>query len=249
MRILSYNIHKGFTAGNLGFVLKRIKEGIRETKADIVLLQEVVGHHDEHASRIRDWPTVSQFEFLADTVWPHFAYGRNAVYTSGHHGNAILSRYPISSWENEDVSPSRFERRGLLHAAIELPEMDSPFHVICVHLALFETDRRAQIHKLGKRIAAMVPKGAPLVVGGDFNDWRGSISPVLKKDLGLEEAFLDRAGRHARTYPSWLPVLGLDRIYYRGLRCTEARGVAGRRWSQLSDHLPILATFDLRGTE
>ncbi len=37
----------------------------------------------------------SQFAFLADEIWPHFAYGKNAIYSAGHHGNAILSKHPI----------------------------------------------------------------------------------------------------------------------------------------------------------
>jgi len=54
-------------------------------------------------------------------VWQDYAYGRNAVYDYGDHGNAILSRFPIRSSENEDVSFHRRESRGLLHCEIELP--------------------------------------------------------------------------------------------------------------------------------
>jgi len=36
-----------------------------------------------------------QHEFLAHESWLHHAYGKNSVYDSGHHGNAILSRYPF----------------------------------------------------------------------------------------------------------------------------------------------------------
>ena len=53
---------------------------------------------------IENWPDTTHYEFLADTMWSDFAYGRNAVYPQGHHGNAVLSRYPIEHYENRDVS-------------------------------------------------------------------------------------------------------------------------------------------------
>src|SRR3954470_12326563 len=141
LRILSYNIHKGFSTRNKRFVLKRIREAIRDVHADLVFLQEVLGQHDAHSQKVSNWPTEPQFEFLPEELWPHYAYGRNAVYTSGHHGNAILSKFPIEYWENIDISTNRMERRGLLHSVLHLPKRKKPLHAICVHLGLLEADR------------------------------------------------------------------------------------------------------------
>jgi endonuclease/exonuclease/phosphatase family metal-dependent hydrolase len=238
IRILTYNIHKGFSSVSFKYVLKGIQASIRETNADILLLQEVVGHHERH-------PISSQFEFLADQVWPHFAYGKNAIYTKGHHGNAILSKFPISFWENQDVSRSRIERRGLLHAAIEIPGHTLPLHLVCAHLGLFEVDRKLQLKNLCERLSAMVPRHSPLIIGGDFNDWREQAGSRLKSALGLHEAFLELQGESARSFPSWLPVLKLDRLYFRGLDCLSAEIPKGALWRELSDHLPLIAEFSL----
>lgn len=78
-----------------------MRNTIQKYRVDLVLLQEVVGKHEKHT------PTTSQFEFLADGVWPHFAYGKNAVYDEGHHGNAILSLYPIVEWKNLDFQTKK----------------------------------------------------------------------------------------------------------------------------------------------
>lgn len=245
IRIVTYNIHKGFSASNLGFILKKIKASIREVHADIVLLQEVLGHHEVHRKTLEEWPTTSQFEYLADQVWPHYAYGKNAVYEEGHHGNAILSKFPITFWENQDVSLSRYERRGLLHAVVNFPGSTLPLHIVCVHLGLFENDRKIQIQKLSQRISSIVPDHEPLVIGGDFNDWRLKLSPILKTELGLEEAFLLHSGKHARTFPSRFPLFRLDRLYFRGMECQFAELANGQVWKDLSDHLPIIAEFEL----
>src|SRR3989338_7858403 len=189
LRIVSYNIHKGFSPGNADFVLAGIKEAIRATDADIVFLQEVLGQHDEHASRVPDWPLVSQFEYLADQIWPHYAYGKNAVYEEGHHGNAILSRYPILRWENEDVSLTKYEKRGLLHACVEIPDSKRQIDLVCLHLNLLQHHRKEQIDRLVSRLRRVAPEGSPLVIAGDFNDWRELASTSLIQELGVKEVF------------------------------------------------------------
>jgi endonuclease/exonuclease/phosphatase family metal-dependent hydrolase len=138
VRILSYNIHKGLTPANRRFVLERMRTAIRSVDAEVVFLQEVQGEHRHHAARFVDWPVAGQCEYLADSIWPHHAYGRNALYDHGHHGNAILSKHPFASWENLDVSNNRFERRGLLHGVIRHPALAKDLHLICCHLDLFE---------------------------------------------------------------------------------------------------------------
>ena len=244
-RLLSYNIHKGFNAGNRNFILNRIKESIQAVQADVVCLQEVVGHPLKDSTKIENWPTNAQFEFLADQVWSHYSYGKNAAYQQGHHGNAVLSQFPIVSWINEDVSSSRRDRRGLLHTVMNVPSEHRSIHVICIHLALLEKGRRSQLNKLKKRIQALVPPDAPLVIAGDFNDWRENVDKVLTSDLGLQEAFLTTRGNHAATFPAWFPMLKLDRIYYRNLKLISADVLQNKIWRGLSDHLPILAEFHM----
>src|SRR5690606_4779870 len=95
LKVLTVNTHTGFTALNRRFILHELREAIRATGADIVFLQEVLGAHEHHASKHDSWPATSQYEFLADSIWKDFAYGRNAVYPYGHHGNALLSKFPI----------------------------------------------------------------------------------------------------------------------------------------------------------
>ena len=241
LKVLSYNIHKGFSSGNRRFVLHKIRHAIRTEQADLVFLQEVQGHHEQNSREIEDWPKQPQFEFLADGIWHHHAYGKNAVYTSGHHGNAILSKYPILFWENIDVSTSRLERRGLLHVTVGVPGMRKPLHAICVHFGLFEADRRWQIGKLCARIDSHVPHHDPLIIAGDFNDWRIRASKLLRNNLGVAEAFESTHGSAAKSFPSWLPSLPLDRIYFRGVAIENAKCLTGKPWNQLSDHAALSA--------
>ena len=245
LKVLTYNIHKGFSSNNRRFVLDRIRAAIRTVHADLVLLQEVLGEHTTHARKVARWPIAPQFEFLADELWPHFAYGRNSVYTAGHHGNAILSKYPLTFFENIDISTNRLEQRGLLHATISYPNLPRPIHAICVHLGLLESERRVQLRRICDRIESHVPHADPLVIAGDFNDWRVRANRVFHKNLDVVEAFSLLHGAPARTFPAWLPALRLDRIYCRRLEPLRAQSLSGRPWRELSDHAAIFAELEI----
>ena len=104
LNVLTINTHKGFTAFNRRFILPELRDAVRSVSADIVCLQEVMGAHEVHPLHIENWPDTTHYEFLADTMWSDYAYGRNAVYPEGHHGNAVLSRFPIEYYENRDIS-------------------------------------------------------------------------------------------------------------------------------------------------
>lgn len=243
IRILTYNIHKGFSSFNREFVLDELRTALRSTHADVALLQEVVGDHSEHQKNIRNWPTQPQFEFLADSVWQHYAYARNAVYPRGHHGNVILSRFPILKYDQENISTNSIEHRGLLHCVVEIPASGRKVHVVCLHLGLTQRGRNAQLDQVSRRIAR-IPESEPLVVGGDFNDWRGRVSPVLRDRHALREAHEILHGKPARTFPITVPLLRVDRIYSRGLDVRSVSVLQDGVFRGLSDHAAVLATLD-----
>jgi endonuclease/exonuclease/phosphatase family metal-dependent hydrolase len=243
--IITYNMHKGFSGdGRRLFVLDRMREALASAGADIVFLQEAQGEHRRHARRLREWPEQSQFEFIADTLWPHYAYGRNALYDHGHHGNAILSRFPLLEWENIDVSPYWFAAsRSLLHGRIALPPHGLRLHLVCIHFGFLALERRPQIHRLCRHVEERIPRAEPLILAGDFNDWAGSAATELNEILGLTEVYRSLHGHYARTFPAWAPVLPMDRIYCRGLAPVAATRLAASPWPVLSDHVPLQAWF------
>nr|WP_290445111.1 MULTISPECIES: endonuclease/exonuclease/phosphatase family protein [unclassified Pseudomonas] len=237
LTVLTLNVHKGFTLFNRRFILPELREAVRATGADLVFLQEVHGSHRQHAERHPTWPQAPQYEFLADSMWPQFAYGRNAVYPQGDHGNALLSKFPISAFENLDVSIDGNEQRGLLHCRLEVPGQ-TQVHAICVHLGLREAHRQRQVALL-LQLLDRLPPDAPVIVAGDFNDWR------LKANARLTERLVEAFGRPARSFPARLPLLRLDRIYLRNARASSAGVLANYPWSHLSDHAPLVAQVTL----
>lgn len=231
IRVLTLNAHQGFAGRGSRQALSAIRDGLRTADADLVFLQEIGGEGEAEVS-------AHQYEVLADQVWSQYAYGRNAVSTSGHLGNALLSKYPILNWQNIDVSVGGSEPRGLLHCRLDVPHFPQPLHAVCVHLGLRESHRRRQLESLLELATATVPADAPLVIAGDFNDWRGLAHRRMIRNSTLEEIHARVAGLPARTFPARLPLLRLDRLYVRNLRHRPLQ-LPRRPWATLSDHVPL----------
>ncbi len=269
IRVATYNIHKGVSSLRSTPRVVALKKAIGAFEADVVFLQEVQGRHDRYQARYGEkvrsphhhWPEKSQHEFFAGEVLLHSAYGMNAVYDHGHHGNALLSSFPIENQSNHDVSDHAYEQRGILHCALETAA--GKVHCYVVHLGLFEGSRRRQTDALISAVKDSAKDDEPVIIAGDFNDWRNTLSDCLRLKLGVVEVFdelakpsrigdlvRNMAGRErrlvpARTFPAALPWFRLDRIYVRGFQVEHAEVLHGPQWAKLSDHAPILANLQL----
>ena len=101
------------------------------------------------------------------------------------------------------------------------------------------------MEKLCQFVEENVPLKGPLVLGGDFNDWSLTASKKLERTIHAREIFKEGKGRHARTFPSWLPVLHLDRVYTRDLKVEKVEVLGKGPWRSLSDHAALLAVLRL----
>jgi endonuclease/exonuclease/phosphatase family metal-dependent hydrolase len=243
LKVLTYNIHKGFSQYNRSFVLHEIKQQLENTDVDIVFLQEIHGQHQKHQTQIDSWPQASQFEFLSDQIWPHYAYGKNAIYDHGHHGNAILSKHKFIHWDNINLSRFRRASRSLLHGIIRIDDNHSPLHLICIHLELLGFERSRQLNILKEYISKSIPESDAIIIAGDFNDATSRTGRRLESQLDMHEAFRTKFHQYAKTFPSHLPLLRMDRIYFRQLQLLDCERLSGKPWNSLSDHLPLSASF------
>nr|WP_234414017.1 endonuclease/exonuclease/phosphatase family protein [Ideonella sp. A 288] len=218
--------------------------GIEALDADLVCLQEVRLYHKRDAlhfdQTLLGWPEGGQADFLAPEGYT-VAYRTNAVTKHGEHGNALLSRWPIGEVGHHDVSDHRFEQRGLLHVPVQWQGIE--VHVVVAHFGLIHASRVRQVERLAEFLSVEVPRGAPLMVAGDFNDWGERLDAPMR-GIGLSRA---RAGGPIgqRTFPSRVPVFALDRVYTRGLSCVSAHVPRGAAWARMSDHLPLLVELAL----
>jgi endonuclease/exonuclease/phosphatase family metal-dependent hydrolase len=241
LKILTYNIHRAIGVDRR-FRPERIVRVLQHYGADVVLLQEV----DEGAPRSRELNLAQELAQAAG--YPHFALGHNVSLRKGRYGNATLSRFPILRERNIDLSVAQsWIRRGCQHTSVQMD--GRTLEVFNLHLGLSARERQQQIELLShSHEFSGVPEGTPMLVGGDFNDWRSLLWPTFTNGFGFRCATDSKTGRRGAiaTYPSFSPQGGLDRIYFRGpLRLLTVRRCRLQVSRVASDHLPVIADFEI----
>jgi len=221
VRVLTWNIHGTFGL-NPRFDLARVVALIDRWDPEIVALQEVDSRRDREAG-------IDPFEYLQRELGEHGIGARSIVTDDGDYGQMLISRWPLSGTVIHDLSYPEREPRRAIESTVETPH--GTLHFVATHLGLSIHERRAQTAKL----SAIAGEGAgTTIMAGDFNDWLwvGSVRAALSLVLPACTSF--------RTFPSFSPLLRLDRIYCRPVDAlvtaftdTEAR--------HISDHLPVIA--------
>jgi endonuclease/exonuclease/phosphatase family metal-dependent hydrolase len=245
VKVVSYNIHRAIGMDRR-FRPRRIAEILAHHRPDLALLQEV----DEGVPRSKKLDLARK---LADELeYPYLAVGHNVSLRKGRYGNATLSRFPIVRERNIDLTIDSRKRRGCQHATIRMEKAPGHPHyleVFNLHLGLSALERARQVGLLVRSGEFTgLDDGRPCLVGGDFNDWRSLLHPIFTEILDFRCATQRGSGYSGgiRTYPAFSPTGGLDRIYYRGpLRVLAARSCRLRISKVASDHLPVVADFEL----
>ncbi|GJM20634.1 MAG: hypothetical protein DHS20C15_05490 [Planctomycetota bacterium] len=242
MRLLTWNIHKGIGGIDRAYRIERTLEVLAHHNADVLLLQEV----DQGVPRSRRH---DQAALIAERLgYKHVAFAANVSLREGRYGNALLSRRDILHWENVDLSFPMKKKRAALHAVIEarLGRHRHRLHVWNLHLGLSGLERAWQLRKLlGSDSLRHLDARSRLVVGGDTNDWAGTLWPRVMRPAGFELA--SGRGRAAlRSFPAAAPSGALDKFFLRGplrrRRCHRSRLAVARK---ASDHLPLILDLDL----
>ncbi len=229
-RVLTWNIHRAIGT-DLRYDLDRVINLIKPHDPDIVALQEV----DSRGKDQTNLPLAA----LKKVLGSHAAEARTIVAPDGHYGHVLISRWPMHDVNIHELHVSRRETRCAIEATIE-----SPFgyiRVIAAHLGLRPNEIRPQLDMFGPLVrgepdADAESKPGGLLMMGDFNDWHGRVRSTLTTLIPTHTM--------QKTFPSWQPILNLDRIYCRPGRALLRSWIdaAARR---ASDHLPVYAEVDL----
>jgi endonuclease/exonuclease/phosphatase family metal-dependent hydrolase len=235
MRLLTYNINKG-VGSDRRYRLERIIRVIREQDPDLICLQEV--DRNVRRSRFHDQPAL-----LADQLGAGaYLYQLNVPRREGGYGNLILSRWPFRSEQHVSLRHRRRKPRGAQLVVVETPE--GPLHLVNWHLGLRERERRWQALHLFSHRVFLESAHLPTIIAGDYNDWRNTLGRHHFTRHGFHQA--TAPARRFRSFPSFLALASLDKVFYRGnIHVRHAGIVRNRLARRASDHLPLVFDFHL----
>jgi endonuclease/exonuclease/phosphatase family metal-dependent hydrolase len=237
MRLLSYNIHKGIGGRDRRYRIERVISVIEAENPDIICLQEV----DRHCRRSRndDQPKVLADYFKLKSRM----YQPNVSLKYGMYGNLVLSRWPFLHKHQVSLRLNKRKPRGAQMAVIDSPE--GPFHLVNFHLGLAERERHWQIDHLLAHHSFKESDHLPVIIIGDFNDWRNTLCYGCLAEQGFAQ--LTTPISKFRSFPAYWPLGSLDKAFVRGnIVLRHARIVRSPTARLASDHLPLVIDFHLQ---
>ena len=230
VRVVTYNIHT-CVGVDRRYDPARIVAVLRGIDADIACLQEVDARRriERHAD---------QWAYLSEATGCQVVLGGGD--RRGRFDNAILTRFPVLAARTLDLTVAGYEPRGAIDADLLIG--DRVLRVIATHFGLRAGERRLQTNRLMTALSeastANRREADAVLLMGDLNEWRGRSGAIRAFDrrLGPSPA--------ARTFPSWMPVLALDRIYADGPAVLRDVSVYRTPLARLaSDHLPLVGSL------
>jgi endonuclease/exonuclease/phosphatase family metal-dependent hydrolase len=238
LRVLVYNVHAGKDADRVNN-LARVAAVVRDTRADLVLLQEV-DRGTERSGR------VDQAAELARLTGMRGVFGRTLDFQGGGYGVALLARWPVAEDTLVHLAPdppgegagNPREPRGVLRARVAAP--GGPLYVLNTHLDASgpDTFRRREAAALLEVAGRLRDGGARVLLGGDFNATPESAVVASVLGAGWRDGWEACGGAgEGLTFPAKAPTKRIDYLFFPpGTRCEAATVVGG----EASDHRGVL---------
>ncbi|MBM3095549.1 EEP domain-containing protein [Ensifer sp. T173] len=232
--VLTYNVHSCIGTDRR-LDIKRVAEVIAACDPDVIALQEL----DVGRARTQ---TIDQAEAIAEHLRMKSHFHPALHLEEEQYGDAIMTAHP-SELVRAGPLPSIGEPRGALW--VEVRFGDFRLNVLNTHFGLRRRERLAQTMELlgPDWLGNQRCRDNPTVFVGDLNALPGS-----RELQRLKKVLVDQTGsrRSLATFPSLYPLLRLDHVMHSGaLELLSLEVITAPPARRASDHLPILARFNL----
>jgi endonuclease/exonuclease/phosphatase family metal-dependent hydrolase len=223
-RLMTYNIHQGFDAGQIPS-LDAIVATIAAESPDVLCLQEVV----------RGWMIDQQHDALsviAERLGMQYVWLPNI---GDLYGNAILSRFPMTDVKRVHyaLEPGiRHQPRGVLFVRT------ADVLVGCTHLDELSDGtfvRQEQVRTIIREIGDTTP----VIIAGDLNATPGDIEIRLLNEFGLD----DLGASAGDTTTGDDPPKRIDYVWGRGVVGGQAHSLPVADAVKASDHRPLIVNI------
>jgi endonuclease/exonuclease/phosphatase family metal-dependent hydrolase len=219
--VASYNIH---LYRGIDGVLdpERVARVIKELRSEIVGLQEIDSVF---------FKTEKCADLISEKAGMEVVLGPSRRRRRASFGNALVTSFQVKDVRYIDLSLAGRRPRGALD--VDLLVKGETIRVIVAHLGLGLWERRMQIRRLLEVFCS--ERDRMEIMLGDFNEW------VPMVNLHHVHNFFGKSPS-LRTFPSFMPVLPLDRIWVRPSQSLVSLSTHRTPLSRMaSDHLPLRA--------
>ncbi len=239
IKLMTFNIQHGRNHNLSGDVidLDAVVDNVISRGPDIVGINEIrVGKELDHSNGLSDQP-----RYLAGKFGGDYCFGRAiTIFDDCEYGNAVMSKYPISSFAVVPISDPTEKLEGYYYESrsINRTDYDIDGNVLTVLNSHFGLAPNEQTNAVDTVFSIVENIKNPIVLMGDFNMTPDDIN--IKR---LSEYFIDAhasLGKDLSTYPSHSPEDRIDYIFAKGMNVISADTVE----KVVSDHFAITAEFE-----
>lgn len=225
IKLVSWNLHRCIGADGIQSV-ERCAAVLKEIDADLMVLQEVESRAGHEFDALNYLALATQCTAIA---------GNTMKLGENDYGNAVLTKFAYQAVKSHDLSFKDREPRKAMDISFELEGRQ--LQLVATHLGLRPAERREQVKRL---LTTFDYKNHDIIIlAGDLNEWWLWGRPLR----ALHRIFPDTPFR--RTWPTWLPLLSLDRIWVSPRpvlkNLTTHRSQLAK---QASDHFPLVVELE-----
>lgn len=234
LKVMSYNIHHANPPSKANVIdVDAIAAVIQQAHPDIVGLQEV----DKGTKRSGN---IDEAALLAQKTNMHYQFFKAIDYDGGEYGLAILSRFPIETYNKVDLPQAmKGEARILSYISVQLPGKGTVVFAN-THLDAQRPDSNRVIQV--KRILETLNKEkSPVIIVGDFNSEAGR-ETIRLLDQSFKRSCVEGC---AFTIPQINPNKTIDFIAIKnaGWPVTEHTVIPEL---YASDHRPVTVVYQVK---
>ena len=225
LRVMTYNIHHGLDA-DYGMDLEQIIDVIAMEDPDVVVLNEV------NRARLTNG-FVDTLLLISRRLDMPYVFGPN--YQDGQYGNAILSRYPVLTWDNTPFASKTTEVRSMLRAVVQ--HDGEPITFFATHLDHLEGPDNVRSQQVVEALDVWDGSSRAVLLG-DLNAEPDAPELQAIYEAGFVDALAANGQGDAFTFWDTAANRRLDFIF------VTPDLLLGQTWvipTRASDHLPVIA--------
>lgn len=269
-KIFSWNLENFIDPFDDPYIINgREDEGLGKSAEELELIARAISIADADVITLQEVESDRAVKYFLDSYLPGHTYQYFAAAPSLNwsQNTVIASRYPIGAFtslreemlSNEVLNTTENKYNSRLLIAEIRPTDDYSFYLAGLHLKAGSNPedpvwRQAQIRLLSKHLSRLIDADdqTNIVLAGDFNLIRESPEYALlmgQESLELVDSMAAFGGLD--THPSNAPSRQIDYIMFNQNMANEyvadslavARPLSLSELSELSDHLPLIASF------